>query len=120
VLPRQVTASKPVPSKITLRKDNGKWSCWQSTTTSSSAVTRTATRSTWPSSGQAPAGSTSRPLTGPTARPTCVCWRGPKSSDLSAHSADDLDWVAAELNDRPRKHLGFKKPIEQIGPLLLR
>ena len=44
----------------------------------------------------------------------------PKSSDLSAHSADDLDWVAAELNDRPRKRLGFKKPIEQMGPLLLR
>jgi IS30 family transposase len=44
----------------------------------------------------------------------------PKSSDLSAHSADDLDWVAAELNDQPRKRLGFKKPIEQIGPLLLR
>jgi IS30 family transposase len=44
----------------------------------------------------------------------------PKSSDLSAHTADDLDWVAAELNDRPRKRLGFKKPIEQIGPLLLR
>jgi transposase, IS30 family len=44
----------------------------------------------------------------------------PKSSDLSAHSADDLDWVAAELNDRPRKRLGFKKPIEQIGSLLLR
>jgi transposase, IS30 family len=43
-----------------------------------------------------------------------------KSSDLSAHSAEDLDWVAAELNDRPRKRLGFKKPIEQIGPLLLR
>jgi transposase, IS30 family len=44
----------------------------------------------------------------------------PKSSDLSAHSIDDLDWVAAELNDRPRKRLGFKKPIEQIGSLLLR
>ena len=44
----------------------------------------------------------------------------PKSTDLSAHSADDLDWVAAELNERPRKRLGFKKPIEQIGPLLLR
>ena len=43
----------------------------------------------------------------------------PKSSDLSAHSAADLDWVAAELNDRPRKRLGFAKPIEQIGPLLL-
>jgi transposase, IS30 family len=44
----------------------------------------------------------------------------PKSSDLSAHNAEDLDWVAAELNDRPRKRLGFKKPIEQIGSLLLR
>jgi hypothetical protein len=31
-----------------------------------------------------------------------------------------LDWVAAELNDRPRKRLAFKKPIEEIGPLLLR
>ena len=27
----------------------------------------------------------------------------PKSSDLSQRSAQDLDWVAAELNDRPRK-----------------
>ncbi len=42
------------------------------------------------------------------------------NGDLSAHSTDDLDWVAADLNDRPRKRLGFKKPIEQIGPLLLR
>ena len=44
----------------------------------------------------------------------------PKSSDLSAHSIEDLDWVAAELNDRPPKRLGFNKPIEQIGSLLLR
>ena len=44
----------------------------------------------------------------------------PKGTDLSVHSKDDLDWVAAELNDRPRKRLAFKKPIEQIGPLLLR
>jgi IS30 family transposase len=44
----------------------------------------------------------------------------PKSSDLSVHTAADLDWVAAELNDRPRKRLGFKKPIELIGPLMLR
>jgi transposase, IS30 family len=44
----------------------------------------------------------------------------PKGTDLSIHSAQDLDWIAAELNDRPRKRLGFKKPIEQIGPLLLR
>jgi hypothetical protein len=40
----------------------------------------------------------------------------PKGSDLSIHSAQDLDRVAAELNDRPRKRLDFKKPIEQIGP----
>jgi len=44
----------------------------------------------------------------------------PKGSDLSVHSAADLDWVATELNDRPRKRLGFARPIEQIGPLLLR
>ena len=44
----------------------------------------------------------------------------PKGTDLSVHSALDLDWVATELNDRPRKRLGFAKPIEEIGPLLLR
>ncbi len=44
----------------------------------------------------------------------------PKGTDLSVHSAVDLDWVATELNDRPRKRLGFNKPIEEIGPLLLR
>lgn len=40
----------------------------------------------------------------------------PKGTDLSIHCAEDLDWVAAELNGRPRKRLEFKKPIE---PLLL-
>ena len=44
----------------------------------------------------------------------------PKGTDLSVHRAADLDWVAAELNDRPRKRLAFKKPIELIGDLLLR
>ena len=44
----------------------------------------------------------------------------PKGTDLSVHSAADLDWVAAELNHRPRKRLAFRKPIEEIGPLLLR
>ena len=43
----------------------------------------------------------------------------PKGTDLSVHSQMDLDWVATELNDRPRKRLGFRKPIEEIGPLLL-
>lgn len=44
----------------------------------------------------------------------------PKGSDLSIHSEADLDWVAAELNDRPRKRLAFEKPIEAIEKLLLR
>jgi len=43
----------------------------------------------------------------------------PKGSDLSVHSEADLDWVAAELNDRPRKRFGFAKPDELIGHLLL-
>jgi IS30 family transposase len=44
----------------------------------------------------------------------------PKGTDLSVHSAKHLDWVADELNDRPRKRLGFYKPIERIGDLLWR
>jgi IS30 family transposase len=43
----------------------------------------------------------------------------PKGTDLSIHNASDLDWVAQELNDRPRKRLAFKKPIELIGDILL-
>jgi len=44
----------------------------------------------------------------------------PKGTDLSIHGADDLDWVAQELNDRPQKGLGFRKPVEVIGDLLSR
>jgi transposase, IS30 family len=44
----------------------------------------------------------------------------PKGTDLSVHSAADLDWVVQEFNDRPRKRLAFKRPIELIGELLLR
>ncbi len=43
----------------------------------------------------------------------------PKGTDLSAHTEADLDRVAAELNDRPRKRLEYAKPSEQLGPLLL-
>ncbi|MGZ9190231.1 MAG: IS30 family transposase, partial [Nitrospira sp.] len=43
----------------------------------------------------------------------------PKGTDLRIHSATDLDWVAQELNDRPRKRLEFRKPIELIEGLLL-
>jgi IS30 family transposase len=44
----------------------------------------------------------------------------PKGTDLSIHTPEHLDAVAEQLNDRPRKRLRFAKPIEQIGPLLLR
>lgn len=44
----------------------------------------------------------------------------PKGTDLSVHTEADLDTIADELNDRPRKRLQFTKPIEAIGPLLLR
>jgi IS30 family transposase len=43
----------------------------------------------------------------------------PKGTDLSVHTAAHLELVADQLNDRPRKRLAFRKPIEQIGPLLL-
>jgi IS30 family transposase len=35
------------------------------------------------------------------------------------HPEAELDQVAAELNDRPRKRLRFRKPVEQIADLLL-
>ena len=47
----------------------------------------------------------------------------PKGSDLSVHSEAELDQVAAELNDRPRKRLGYRKthrgdrppPVHRVG-----
>ena len=42
-----------------------------------------------------------------------------EGTDLSVYSAADLDWVAAELNDRPRKRLAFEKLIEATEKLLL-
>jgi transposase, IS30 family len=42
----------------------------------------------------------------------------PKGTDLSLHSAQDLARIAASLNNRPRKTLGFMKPSEKLAELL--
>ena len=42
----------------------------------------------------------------------------PKGTDLSVHGAGYLDYVAAELNNRPRKRLNWKTPAEALDHLL--
>jgi IS30 family transposase len=42
----------------------------------------------------------------------------PKGTDLAAHSADDLAAVAAALNARPRKTLGWRTPAEALDAVL--
>ena len=43
----------------------------------------------------------------------------PKGTDLSVHSAEHARSVAAELNDRPRKTLGWKSPRAALTELLV-
>ncbi|WP_030230659.1 IS30 family transposase [Streptomyces sp. NRRL S-350] len=42
----------------------------------------------------------------------------PKGTDLSRHSRDYLNSVAAELNSRPRKTLNWETPAERLAKLL--
>ena len=42
----------------------------------------------------------------------------PKHTDLSIHTAQDLQAIANELNDRPRKRLGYLTPREAFDSLI--
>jgi transposase, IS30 family len=42
----------------------------------------------------------------------------PKGTNLAAHSREDLDAAAAQLNSRPRKTLGWKTPAQTLGEVL--
>jgi IS30 family transposase len=42
----------------------------------------------------------------------------PKSTDLSGYHRDYLEFVAAQLNNRPRKRLGWRTPAEALDQLL--
>ncbi|PWK77971.1 hypothetical protein C8D88_1308 [Lentzea atacamensis] len=40
---------------------------------------------------------------------------GNRPGTLSTFSQDDLDTIAAKLNNRPRKCLGFRTPAESVA-----
>ena len=42
----------------------------------------------------------------------------PKGTNLAAHTREHLDWVAAELNGRPRQTLNWKTPSETLAEIV--
>ena len=43
----------------------------------------------------------------------------PKGTDLSSYSQEQLDAIADQINNRPRKGLGVRSPLAVYGELLL-
>jgi IS30 family transposase len=43
----------------------------------------------------------------------------PKGTDLSWYTQEQLDEIAAKLNERPRQTLGFRTPAEELDKLLM-
>jgi transposase, IS30 family len=42
----------------------------------------------------------------------------PKGTDLSAHSQEELDAIADEINNRPRNRLGWDSPIQRFAAIM--
>jgi IS30 family transposase len=42
----------------------------------------------------------------------------PKGTDLSVHTAEDIARIAAEVNERPRKTLGWQRPADRFTTVL--
>ena len=42
----------------------------------------------------------------------------PKGKSMAGLTEDTLDTIAAKLNSRPRKRLGFDTPADRLAPLL--